>query len=103
MSMSKSDNAEIAVLQTQMEDVKASVSSIETKVDKLLDRFEITVNSFVSKAELKKIVNDLESELEAKIKAARNFNWVTHSLTAVLTVILTVLIYYFVSHGNFIK
>lgn len=89
----KSENAEIAVLQTQMEDVKATIGSIDSKVDRLLDRFETTSTSFVTKIELR----NLEVQLEKKIREARSVKLITHSLTAVLTATVTALTFWLVA------
>ena len=81
---SKSENSEIAVLQTQMEAVKTGLSSVEAKVDKLLERFETTSTSFATKDELDK--------LEKKFTKKSIWDRIT---TATITTIIVSLLGYF--------
>lgn len=94
---SLSKDAEIAVLQTQMDQVKQTGDRTEAKVDKLLDRFEITVASFATKVELDAIVADIKKEFDDKVDNARKFNWLTHTMTAILTAFLIAIAYWIIS------
>lgn len=96
MAGQKSTNSEIAVLQTQMEELGKTVDRTESKVDRLLERFETTAISFVGRNEF----NEAIEKFEADLKAARSINWLTHTLSGAFGVIITALIYYFISGGT---
>ena len=89
---SKSRDAEIAVLQTQMEEVKATGGRIEGKVDGLITRFDNALSSFVTQEQLK----TLEENFSNDLKRARNFNWITHTLSAILGAFLIAIAYWII-------
>lgn len=72
----KSENAEIAVLQTQMADVQQTVSRIETKLDNQMTSY-LTKDEFIT---------------------FKKQYWLSHSLTAVLVAGLTALLFWFFNH-----
>lgn len=81
---SKSENAEIAVLQTQMTGVEQTVTRIESKIDTLGQSY-VTVNDFTM--------------LKSDFIAFKKQYWLSHTLTALLTAAIISLIYYFVNGG----
>lgn len=94
--MSVSKDPEIAVLQTQMDEVRKTGDRTEAKIDKLLERFEVTVTSFVSKDELKKFGEELEQKFEEGIKSSRNFNIITHAASALLGAFVIAIAYWLI-------
>lgn len=69
-----SENADIAVLQTEMKSVKDTVLRIETKLD-------TQTSMYVTRTEF---------------MAFKRQYWLSHSLTAVLTAVVTYLVAYFI-------
>lgn len=69
-----SENADIAVLQTEMKSVKDTVLRIETKLD-------TQTSMYVTRAEF---------------MAFKKQYWLSHTLTAVLTAVFTYLVVYFI-------
>jgi hypothetical protein len=91
MANNKSSNSEVAVLQTQMDDVLQKLGEISAKIDN-------QSNTFVSKE-----VFELKiAEIEAAILGLQNrkslINWVTPTISAVLGSVLTGLIIYTITH-----
>lgn len=77
----KSENSEIAVLQTQMEEVLKSLDTINTKLDNYASTF--ATNSRVAEVEKKLKELDRKKTLQT---------WVTGTLSAILGAVLTILI-----------
>ncbi len=69
----KSENSEIAVLQTQMSNVEQTVARIESKLD-------TQANAYVTKDEF---------------LAFKKQYWMSHTITALVTAIITGLVFYF--------
>ena len=80
----KSRDSEIAVLQTQMEDVKSTIGRIETSVNTLLERQESSGATFLTKADFEKY----QLAQEVRMKALYKRTWVQNTLSAVAGALL---------------
>lgn len=80
----KSRDSEIAVLQTQMEDVKTTIGRIELSVNTLLERQEASGATFLTKVDFEKY----QTAQEARMKALYKRNWVQNTLAAVAGALL---------------
>lgn len=77
---SKSENSEIAVLQTQMEEVKDSLQELKEDIKAVRDALD---NKFVTKAEF---------------DAFKQARWLAHVSVALVTAAITGLVTYFITH-----
>lgn len=84
---SKSENSEIAVLQTQMEDVKTNQVRLELKIDEILRKLGEDQEKLATKIEL----DDLRKEFAKKV-------WVERVTTVVVTSTITFLILFFLNN-----
>lgn len=91
---SKSENAEIAVLQDQMDTLKADVKEIGHDTKIIMRQLDQLPQNFVTTATFENYRIANEKELN-KIRKRR---WVENTLSAAAGVALTALIIYFVLH-----
>ena len=82
--MAESVSSKVVRLETQMAETNKSLDRIEGKVDTLIDRFEVTSNTFLSKNDFLKYQTSIETE----IATLRKKNWVQNTLSAIAGAIL---------------
>jgi len=91
--------------QSQLNRVENSVSKIDDKVDKLLSRFETTAQSFMTRKEYleesDKVAQSITEEFNGKIQKARDFNWITHTASAIVGFALSAIVYFIIQ--NFVR
>lgn len=81
MMSTKSDNSEIAVLQTQMEEVKEGLRSVNSTVERIETKIDDRNEKYV---------------LRSDFTAFKKQYWLSHTLTALLTAIIIGVIEYVV-------
>lgn len=92
--MTVTDGEKIVRLQTQMEGVQKTTDRTESKVDEILKVLGTTVTEAQLKAAIEVATTELKDEFNGKIRAARNFNWITHSASAALGAFIIAVAYF---------
>lgn len=92
----KSENAEIAVLQDQMETLKTDVKEIGHDTKIIMRQLDQLPQNFVTTATFE----SYKTAVELQIKAVRRRRWIENTLSAAAGVALTALILFFITHNT---